>query len=292
MITVQQMKIAGDRRVSVLAHVGGPTQLEQLGQPKASYAELFYDLFFVASLTSFGIKHEITQAQAIASYVAFFTVLWYEIPANGPNSRWVWTSQMMYDVRFETGDIIHRVFKFIQLLLLAAFAAFAGRFDVYYGFPDDIGLEDNSNPSYSERATGFFSFRGMTIVYIVSRAVLALQYLLLYFYARRKSYPASNQFLFQIGSLVVSGCMWIGSYFLEGDGVSDAMRIAKFGLWYGGIGLELVSTILIWLFCRVTGFRRTHLTERFSTLTLLILGEGVIGYAIALQSSLSFWYVR
>jgi low temperature requirement protein LtrA len=82
--------------------------------------------------------------------------------------------------------------------------------------------------------------------------------------------------------------MWIGSYFLEGDDVNDAMRIAKFGLWYGGLGIELGSTILIWLCCRVTGFRKTHLAERFSTLTLLILGEGVIGYSIALQSSLSF----
>ena len=196
---------------------------------------------------------------------------------------------MLYDVRFETGDVIHRIFKFLQLLLLAAFAAFAGRFDVYYGFPNDMGLEsDYSNPSYSVRTTGFFSFRGMTLVYIISRGILALQYLLLYFYARRKSYPASNQFLFQVGALVVSGCMWIGSYFLEGDDVNYAMRIAKFGLWYGGVGIELASTILIWLFCRVTGFRRTHLAERFSTLTLLILGEGVIGYAIALQGSMSF----
>jgi low temperature requirement protein LtrA len=76
MITIQQMKVGTDRRFSVQAHATGPSQLEQLGAPRASYAELFYDLFFVASLTSFGIKHEITQAQAIASYVAFFTVLW------------------------------------------------------------------------------------------------------------------------------------------------------------------------------------------------------------------------
>ena|SRR5271156_2755711 len=32
--------------------------------------------------------------------------------------RWVWTSQMLYDVRFETGDLPHRVFKFFQLLVL------------------------------------------------------------------------------------------------------------------------------------------------------------------------------
>jgi low temperature requirement protein LtrA len=113
-----------------------------------------------------------------------------------------------------------------------------------------------------------------------------LQYAMLYVYALQMSYPAKAQFLLQIGALLVSGGMWIGSYFLENDGANNAMRIAKFGLWYGGLFFEFAANIIIWLCCRVTGFRRTHLNERFATLTLLILGEGVIGYAIALQQSI------
>lgn len=80
-ITLQQVRVGAAmsrdkaRRASVDAHA--LSIFDNIGTPKASYAELFYDLFFVASLTSFGIKHEITQDQAIASYVAFFTVLWY-----------------------------------------------------------------------------------------------------------------------------------------------------------------------------------------------------------------------
>jgi hypothetical protein len=83
MMTIQQMhslnrqQLRQERRASVKPHM--MSMAETLAQPKASYAELFYDLFFVASLTSFGIKHEITQDQAIASYVAFFTVLWYSL---------------------------------------------------------------------------------------------------------------------------------------------------------------------------------------------------------------------
>ena len=116
---------------------------------------------------------------------------------------------------------------------------------------------------------------------------MILQYMLIYFYARRKSYPASNQFLFQICALLASAAMWLGSFFMEGENVNNAERIAKFGLWYGGIFIELMATILIWMRCRVTGFRHTHIAERFATLTLLILGEGVIGYAIALQQGIS-----
>lgn len=78
MVTVQQMQVGqimeADRRASVGVRANPAAES---GTPKASFAELFYDLFFVASLTSFGIKHEITTDQAIASYVAFFTILWY-----------------------------------------------------------------------------------------------------------------------------------------------------------------------------------------------------------------------
>lgn len=78
MVTIQQVQVsellAADRRASVTVDVN---PFSETGAPKASFAELFYDLFFVASLTSFGIKHEITTDQAIASYVAFFSILWY-----------------------------------------------------------------------------------------------------------------------------------------------------------------------------------------------------------------------
>jgi low temperature requirement protein LtrA len=126
-------------------------------------------------------------------------------------------------------------------------------------------------------------------MYIIRTVVLASQYLLLYYYARRKSYPAQRQFLCQVAALFISIGFWIGSYFLESSNPNEAMRIAKFGLWYGAIAIEMGSNIIILFCCRVTGFRRTHLTERFSTLTLLILGEGVIGFAITLQGSKLFF---
>jgi len=44
--------------------------------PEEIYAELFYDLFFVAALTAFGLNHEIIHEQSVATYVAFFTVIW------------------------------------------------------------------------------------------------------------------------------------------------------------------------------------------------------------------------
>jgi len=130
----------------------------------------------------------------------------------------------------------------------------------------------------------------MTIVYVVSRVVMACQYSLLYFYARRKNYAASNQFIIQVATLLVSAGMWIGSYFMDNN---TAEKIARFGLWYGGILIEALATIAIWVWCKVTAFRHTHIAEQFATLTLLILGEGVIGLcgSLATKYSPSSWIV-
>jgi low temperature requirement protein LtrA len=173
-----------------------------------------------------------------------------------------------------------------HILIEAGFAAFAGRFDSYYGFHDDYGLDEGLT-NQSERQTGDFAFRGMTIMYIISRSVLAAQYSLVYYYAHVKSYSNRKHLFFQIASLCISGGMWIGSYFLEADNATNGLRISKFALWYGGILIEIVAPFVAILFgCRVIGFKYTNLTERFSTLTLLILGEGVIGYAFTLQKSI------
>ena len=67
---------------------------------------------------------------------------------------------------------------------------------------------------------------------------------------------------------------------------NTAEKIARFGLWSGRILIEALATIAIWVWCKVTAFRHTHIAEQFATLTLLILGEGVIGYAVALQQSI------
>lgn len=68
------MKFRAERRVHRL--INPFLSKDEVKIPKEIYAELFYDLFFVAALTTFGLRHELTQEQAIATYVAFFTILW------------------------------------------------------------------------------------------------------------------------------------------------------------------------------------------------------------------------
>ena len=113
-----------------------------------------------------------------------------------------------------------------------------------------------------------------------------MQYTLVYFCARAKSYCKRNHILFDIAALCISGAMWIGSLSIEGDHATSAQQYAKFGLWYGGIFIEVMAPFISMYFrCPVTRFQGSNLLERFSTLTLLILGEGVVGFVVALQKS-------
>lgn len=68
--------------------IGSPDQhieqLEQIGEhrtqfrskAKASQAELFYDLFFVANLTVYTYSHHINDSSSLAQHVGFFCILW------------------------------------------------------------------------------------------------------------------------------------------------------------------------------------------------------------------------
>jgi hypothetical protein len=51
--------------------------------------ELFYDLFFVANLTTFSNIHKITDVKTLTSYIGFFSILWF-----------TWCLTSMYDIRF------------------------------------------------------------------------------------------------------------------------------------------------------------------------------------------------
>lgn len=44
---------------------------------EATNIELFYDLFFVANLTTFTDAHDINEVDALKAYAGFFCILWF-----------------------------------------------------------------------------------------------------------------------------------------------------------------------------------------------------------------------
>lgn len=107
--------------------------------------ELFYDLFFIANLTTFTDVLDINTTQNLKSYAGFFSILWF-----------LWLQVSLFDVRFVTDSIIERTFKAAQFGVMIGLAAVGPRFD-----PEDQAQK---------------TFRSLAIILMLSRFVLALQY--------------------------------------------------------------------------------------------------------------------
>ena len=80
--------------------------------------ELFYDLFFVANLTTFSNIHEITDVKTLTSYIGFFSILWF---------NWCLTS--MYDIRFVSDSLLARIAKGVHLGVMVGLAFSGPNFD-------------------------------------------------------------------------------------------------------------------------------------------------------------------
>lgn len=80
--------------------------------------ELFYDLFFVANLTTFSGLHEINDKKTLTSYVGFFCVLWF-----------TWCQVTLFDVRFVADSVVDRVTKAVHLGVMVGFAVVGPNFN-------------------------------------------------------------------------------------------------------------------------------------------------------------------
>jgi hypothetical protein len=161
-------------------------------------------------------------------------------------------SSALYTTRFDTGDVVHHIFKLIEM----------------YGI---VGMAGNSSNYYTSDSRGF------TISYMVLKSVLILEYGLAYHYAywNVKKSASIRPLRFFLLANVTSLAMWAGSLSVEIPG--------KYGLWYGSIALEIF--VNVWFRNnKETSVAKSHLGERIGLLTLIVLGENVIGLVRLLAS--------
>jgi hypothetical protein len=111
----------------------------------ATNIELFYDLFFVANLTTFTDVLDINDSSTLQAYAGFFSILWF-----------LWAQVTLFDVRFVTDSVLERIGKAAQFGVMVGLAVVGPNFD----------------PSNQEQRT----FRSLSIILMLSRVVLGLQY--------------------------------------------------------------------------------------------------------------------
>ncbi|KIW10101.1 hypothetical protein PV08_11061 [Exophiala spinifera] len=223
---------------------------------ESSKIELFYDLFLVANLTSFTTDHEIINGQSLRNYVGFFAIVWF-----------TWLETSLFDVRFAADSVFTRICKAIAFAAMTGIAA--------------CGANYNTGDVSEHLRT----FRSLSIILMCSRLALAIQYIVVLLYVRK--YPRTRvPLLSTIATLFLSAMAFLGTFFafnLNDESTEPDRSTSHSGgppvyiSHYIIVCVEAIGVITISCIWRSISFKKTHLVERIGLLTLIIMGEGIIG---------------
>ncbi|KAH0559892.1 hypothetical protein GP486_003589 [Trichoglossum hirsutum] len=226
--------------VSPLKNVGEHGEFSQ--REEASKIELFYDLFFVANLTTFTSVHEINDRKALSSYAGFFAIIWV-----------TWLQVTLFDCRFAVDSFYDRVCKVIQLMVMIGYSSVGPEFD----------------PNVTKN---FTIFKTLTLLLLVSSALLAVQYTIVVAFVARKRKETIIPLLFIVAIFAIASVVYLWLFFSFNSEKNDK----RYYVWYVFLAIQTIAVMGVSVRWRSLSFKRTHLAERLGLLTLIILGEGVI----------------
>ncbi|CAK1356117.1 unnamed protein product [Cercospora beticola] len=229
-------------------------------QREVSNLELFYDLFFTANLTVFTAVHEVRDSETLKQYVGFFCILWF-----------TWYQVSLYDVRFASDSLFERIAKAVQFLVMIGFAVVGPKYNVG-GAKEQA--EDDAEGTTSE---GYF--KSLSIYLMISRMMLVFQYIQ-YIWLNRRNKQAYLPISLITATYFVAAMAYFG---LIWTFRSVEEEHHTYRAWYAIAIIETVIATTISSVWRNISFKGTHLVQRMSLLTLIILGEGVIALATKSQ---------
>lgn len=214
---------------------------------EANSVELFFDLFFVANLATFTAYHSITDGDYLLGYIGFFGVLWS-----------TWFQITLHDVRFARDSLYERACKTVQFICFVGLALAGSQFNPASPKGDNI------------------NFRILCYTLVICRGLLALQYLVVLYFTWRARYA---KLYLPIGLMFLVYAIAMGAFAamtpaFKGE---DKTHRLVYLVWYAVSALESVAVIAISCFWRMLSFKKTHLMERMSLLTIIVIGEGAIG---------------
>ncbi|CAO3588199.1 unnamed protein product [Absidia cylindrospora] len=208
-----------------------PDLSADIGQEKAaSWLELFYDLFYVATLTQFTHTHVIKDWTSLGTYASWFVITW-----------WAWISSSLYTARFDTDDVVHHIWKLMEMCAV-------------------IGMAGSSDH--------FLNSPGYVYGYIVLKSVLVIEYTIVFIVAVMIRSKSKLPLSFYIGANLVSIALWGSSLLILENKIHRV-------LWYLGLLTEILVNIIV-RGDKTLSWAASHLAERLGLLTLIVLGENLM----------------
>lgn len=170
-----------------------------------------------------------------------------------------WFHISIHDVRFHVDCILSRFFKLIAFLVMTSFVAMS--------------------PIYNTIADGgeTAAFTGLALVLMAMRFIMVIQYAIVLYFVHG-FHKTLVPLLLTISVYLITGFAFLGTYLADNGamltGAQGATHVIR---WYIIVAVEALAVMTISCFWRVLSFRHTHLVERVGLLTLIVMGEGIIG---------------
>lgn len=195
----------------------------------------------------------------------------------------IWVTQGLYDARFATRDGTTWFYGFLQLLTYGYMSSVAGSFDVAYKFFDRPADPYASAPQLIQRvgdgevssADILRALCAASGIFAVSRFILLVQYSQTFRFARQAGRKQIPLVVTMAGIATNMACWLIALIISFRD--TRASSIARLCLWVAGILVEWTATIWGAGSQHAIYMDLSYLCERFAALTLIVLGEGIIG---------------
>ncbi|KAJ4212861.1 hypothetical protein NW759_011502 [Fusarium solani] len=222
----------------------------------AAPVELFYDLWFVANLNVFTTLHPITDVTNLGSFIRYFLLLWI-----------TWLATTVFDVRFGQDGVFERIARAAHLTVMIGFSA--------------------GGVSFSQTKQLQPIFKVMSLCLMCSRFVLAIQYGVVLFYARRNRRSRNNLALAVLLHLVPA-FIYMGATIAMARGSNAEIDY----LWWAVALAELAAIMVHATLSKTVSFSGTHLTERLNLLTLIVIGEGIIILAKTITKIVQYTYLK
>lgn len=197
-------------------------------QRRATWMELFFDLIFVAAVAEIGksLSAEFTLS-GLFRYSFLFVLIW-----------WAWSGHTLFTTRFDSDDLVQRLFILLQSFIAAVMAA-------------------NARDALDSRSSA-----GFGAAYAGMRLILVAQYL------RARHIPQTRELTtrFSVG-FGIAAAIWIASAFTEAP--------LRYWLWALALFIDLLTPWLAEIHGMTAPPHAEHFPERFGLFTIILLGEFV-----------------
>ncbi|KAI9698469.1 MAG: hypothetical protein M1836_004050 [Candelina mexicana] len=119
----------------------------------------------------------------------------------------------------------------------------------------------------------FRAFQTMSILLLINRGLLVIQYSTVAVLISKKHKGVVRPLAFIIVILAITAGVYLGLIF----GFALGGHPDIYYIWYIALVIEAIAVVGVSMRWRLLSFTHTHLTKRMGLLTLIILGEGIIG---------------